>query len=58
MSIFEPGNPEKSYLLHKLRGTHLEAGGKGERMPWGIEPLREDQIALIATWIKDCTPRN
>ena len=41
-----PGAPELSYLMHKLDGTHLDAGGVGEQMPLGQAPL--DQI------IRDC----
>lgn len=58
LRIVDPGNPEGSYLLHKLRGTHIEAGGMGERMPFDLPPLTDDQIGMIATWIKDCSPRN
>ena len=58
LRIVDPGNPEGSYLLHKLRGTHMEVGGMGERMPFDLPPLTEAQIGMIATWIKDCSPRN
>ncbi len=54
----EPGDPERSYLIHKLRGTHLAVGGEGERMPIGFEPLPEGEIRLFADWIKDCSPNN
>ncbi len=54
----EPGDPERSYLIHKLRGTHLAVGGEGERMPIGFEPLAEREIAVFADWIKDCSPNN
>lgn len=54
----EPGIPERSYVLHKLRGTHLAVGGEGERMPIGFESLPEHEIRLIADWIKDCSPNN
>lgn len=29
-----PGDPQSSYLLHKLEGTHLDVGGVGVRMPF------------------------
>src|SRR5690606_4155494 len=32
MPRIAPGNPEGSYLLHKLRGTHGQVGGSGGRM--------------------------
>lgn len=47
----EPGDPAKSYLLHKLNDTHLEAGGEGEPMPMGGR-LEPDQIAVISRWIE------
>lgn len=46
-----PGEPERSYLVHKLQGTHLDQGGTGERMPMGQEPLAERDIALVRDWI-------
>lgn len=58
MKRVEPGDPEASYLVHKLRGTHIEAGGNGERMPFGVEPLTEQEMATIVTWILDCSPKN
>ena len=58
MRLVEPGNPEASYLIHKLRGTHKEVGGGGARMPFDLDPLTEEQIAIIATWIGDCSPNN
>ena len=58
MKVVAPGNPEASYLIHKLRGTHIEAGGVGERMPFQLEPLSEQEIATIVTWIRDCSPNN
>lgn len=41
-------NPEKSYLLAKIKG---EAGIVGQRMPFRRDPLPEDQIKAIETWI-------
>lgn len=46
-----PGNPEQSYLLHKLNGTQLQAGGTGSRMPFGSSALSETQINLVRDWI-------
>lgn len=47
----EPGKPEASYLVHKLAGTHLEAGGEGMQMPFAAPPLPEAQQELIRRWI-------
>jgi hypothetical protein len=48
----EPGKPEQSYLVRKIEGTHVAAGGSGERMPMGGDPLPAEQIATIRAWIE------
>lgn len=56
-----PGEPEQSYLLHKLRGTHVSVGGTGARMPLadnGAAPLSDAEQALIVTWIEQGAPDN
>lgn len=50
--LVEPGNPEGSYVIHKLRGTHTDVGGMGRQMPTGKDPLTDDAQALIWAWIK------
>ncbi|MBN1239784.1 MAG: hypothetical protein JXB36_14870 [Gammaproteobacteria bacterium] len=45
----EPGNPDDSYLIHKLEGT----AEVGERMPFGQPPLEAATIAAIRQWIAD-----
>jgi hypothetical protein len=47
----KPGAPEQSYLLLKLDGTHLDAGGQGVRMPFGMAPLDEITRQRIRDWI-------
>lgn len=47
----KPGAPAESYLLLKLEGTHLDAGGTGQRMPFGLAPLDASQIDKIRAWI-------
>jgi sugar lactone lactonase YvrE len=42
-----PGNPEASFLIEKLRPNPRS----GVRMPNGLTPLSEEEIALISTWI-------
>ena len=46
-----PGKPAESYLLRKLEGTHIEAGGSGERMPL-TGPLEQQSIATVRDWVK------
>lgn len=53
-----PGEPEQSYLLHKLRGTHLEVGGQGVQMPFAQPPLPEESLQLIRSWIEQGAKNN
>lgn len=50
--LVQPGAPEMSYLLHKLLGTHQEAGGEGVRMPLEQGRMPDEEIAAIRNWIK------
>ncbi len=55
----EPGNPEASYLYHKISGTQFEVpGGEGDQMPLGLPPLPEEQQELIRTWIEQGAMNN
>lgn len=47
----EPGAPDKSYLMMKLEGTHIDHGGSGARMPFGGFPLDDGDMAKIRAWI-------
>ena len=49
----KPGTPTQSYLLLKLEGRHLDAGGTGARMPFGQAPLDDATIERIRVWIRD-----
>ena len=44
--------PDNSYLVHKVQGTHLNVGGSGNRMPLGRSPLTQMDIDLIRAWIE------
>ena len=44
-----PGNPENSYLIHKLEGR---PGITGVRMPMGGPYLTDGQIRIIRRWIE------
>lgn len=48
-----PGDPDGSYLVMKLAGTHIEHGGSGTTMPFGAPPLSPQEIADIRHWIKE-----
>lgn len=51
-----PGDPDASYLVHKLAGT---TGISGNRMPASGPPyLTDGQILVIRRWIAIGAPRN
>lgn len=52
MDRVEPGDPERSYLVHKIQGTHLTVGGSGDQMPLGLGMLAQQQIDVIRAWIR------
>jgi hypothetical protein len=52
LKLVEPGAPERSYLLAKVEGRHLEAHGSGERMPLQQPPLGADAIGRLRAWIE------
>jgi hypothetical protein len=49
----EPGAPERSYLVAKLRGG---PGIQGARMPLNEPPLEERRIRLVEAWIAAGAP--
>ncbi len=51
MPLVDPGKPENSYLLHKLKGSAGAVGGIASRMPLNAQPLSDDDIATIEAWI-------
>ncbi len=51
MNRVTPGRPDSSYMVLKLTGMHLGAGGSGDRMPLGGTPLSMDQLGIIGRWI-------
>ncbi|GBD32112.1 MAG: hypothetical protein KatS3mg081_2171 [Gemmatimonadales bacterium] len=58
MDRIEPGQPDQSYLVHKIQGTHLQVGGSGVRMPATGNFLSQSQIDLIRTWVAQGAPNN
>ncbi len=50
-----PGDPDNSYLIHKLDGTNIA----GRRMPFNGPPyLTDGQILIMKRWIAVGAPRN
>ncbi len=52
MSLITPGQTASSYLIHKINGTHLGAGGSGDRMPPGGGSLATADIDTIRRWVE------
>ncbi|ETI65761.1 hypothetical protein C100_00235 [Sphingobium sp. C100] len=52
-----PGRADQSYLIRKVEGTHVEAGGSGERMPL-TGPLDARSIATLRDWVRAGAPRD
>ena len=55
LMLVSPGDPEASYLIHKLEGR---AGIAGSRMPQGGPFLSSADIAVIRSWIQAGAPNN
>jgi hypothetical protein len=55
-----PDFPDQSYLVHKVQGTHTQAGvdGSGGRMPLGLDALTQAQVDAIRQWISDGAANN
>lgn len=51
MARIRPGDPDASYLLHKVDGTHENVGGTGERCPLGGPPLSTVLRDRLVHWI-------
>ena len=58
MKRIAPGEPEKSYLLHKLQGTHLDVGGMGSQMPLHQGPLPLKDLNNFRLWIEQGAQNN
>lgn len=57
MMLIAPGDPRQSYLWRKIQGTHVLAGGSGQRMPFESSALSRDDRDLIAAWILNGVPQ-
>ncbi|MCH9686267.1 MAG: hypothetical protein K0V04_32845 [Deltaproteobacteria bacterium] len=51
--LVAPGQPDDSYLMHKLIGSDM---CQGNRMPKGEGPYGPEQLALVASWICQGAP--
>lgn len=55
MDLVEPGDPDASYLWHKVNGTHRAVGGAGAQMPTQFT-LKAPELALLERWILQGAP--
>lgn len=55
LNYVTPGDPENSYLIHKLEGSHSIVG---QRMPFGGPYLSSNQILVIRRWIETGAANN
>lgn len=55
MLLVSPGNPDASYLIHKIEGR---PGIVGSQMPQAMTPLTGAQIDAIRRWIQNGAPNN
>jgi hypothetical protein len=53
-----PGQPDSSYLVHKIQGTQASVGGSGVRMPLGRAALSQAQIDTVRAWVSAGAPNN
>jgi mono/diheme cytochrome c family protein len=54
----KPGQPEASYLVRKIDGTHQEAGGSGVQMPMGDAGLDAAARETIRRWVVEGAGRD
>jgi hypothetical protein len=52
MNRVTPGEPDNSYLIHKIQGTQASVGGGGSRMPLIGCCLAQSQIDTIRAWVE------
>ncbi|MFT3916203.1 MAG: hypothetical protein QM704_19640 [Anaeromyxobacteraceae bacterium] len=57
VKLIAPGDPDSSYLVHKLRGTHALVGGGGARMPIADAALDDAEQAAVEAWIANGATR-
>ncbi len=57
MDHIEPGDPDRSYIWHKINGTQVMAGGSGVQMPsGGATVMTQAEKDTIEAWIMAGAP--
>jgi hypothetical protein len=49
--LIEPGDPDSSFLMEKVRGTF--PAGLGQQMPLWHDPVTDEELAVIELWIAE-----
>jgi len=55
MPLVTSGDPENSYLWHKINGTHADVGGSGELMPPAGHGLSPEHLELVRAWLMEAS---
>lgn len=50
--LINPGNPEESYLIARLRGTMGDEAVPGSRMPLANKPLSMSEMLALYCWVE------
>jgi hypothetical protein len=58
MARVKAGDPDASYLIHKLDGTQAKAGGHGSQMPFGGPYLDKPTIEAFRGWVREGANNN
>ncbi|KGW32619.1 hypothetical protein GSH05_06140 [Burkholderia pseudomallei] len=58
MKLVEPGKPDVSYGLHKLKGSQASVGSKGGAMPFGEPRAARERVDALERWIGNGAPNN
>jgi len=56
MKRVAPGDPDQSYLLHKIMGTQVDVGGEAGHRQYHEQNADADDRALIEAWIQGGAP--
>ncbi len=58
MPLIDPGDPDHSYVVLKVRGTASGAGGVATRMPLNAQPLSDGDQSVLESWILAGAPHD
>ena len=53
-----PGDPDASYIIHKLQGTQGTVGGGGSQMPLNGAAFTDGTLDIIRAWVQTGAQNN